>query len=83
MTIDQYFKIKEKNLFYRAKKLEMTMILLRKDGRLKIFKKINCSKKIYKDNEITGIIYFVDPDLMKNKNYYKKELISLSEYYKN
>jgi hypothetical protein len=39
-------------------------------------------KKIYKDNEINGITYFVYSDLMKNKNYRKKELISLSEDYK-
>jgi hypothetical protein len=43
--------------------------------------KLVAAQKIYKDNEINGIIYFVNLDLMKNKNYYKK-LISLSENYK-
>jgi hypothetical protein len=27
-----------------------------------------------KDNKINGIPYFVGPDLMKNKNYYKKRI---------
>jgi hypothetical protein len=39
-------------------------------------------QKIYKNNEVDGIIYFIDTDFMKNKNYYEKELISLSEDYK-
>jgi len=45
---------------------------------LKIFQKNWLQyKKIYKNNEVNGIIYFVDLDLMKNKNYYKEGLVSL------
>ncbi|GHT10008.1 hypothetical protein AGMMS49532_09200 [Endomicrobiia bacterium] len=82
LIIDQYFKIKEK-IYFIEQKIRDDHDSTKKRGQIENFKKkLIAVKKIYKDNEITGIIYFVDPDLMKNKNYYKKELISLSEYYK-
>ena len=84
LIIDQYFKIKEK-IYFIEQKIRDDHDSTKKRGQIDNFeKKLIAVQKIYKDkgNEITGIIYFVDPDLMKNKNYYEKELISLSECYK-
>jgi hypothetical protein len=82
LVIDQYFKIKEK-IYFIEQKIRDDHDSTKKRGQLENFeKKLVAVQKIYKNNEINGIIYFVDPDLKKNKNYYKEELNSLPEDYK-
>ena len=35
----------------------------------------------YGEKNLVGIFYFIDPDLQKNKNYYKTELEKMSRDY--
>lgn len=44
--------------------------------------KLFALSKEYKGKKIVGIFYFIDPDLVKNKNYYLEELSKISKDYK-
>ena len=55
----------------------------KKRGQISNFeKKIQCLKRKYQNQTLTGFFYFIDPSLTKNKKYYIKELEKLSKKYK-
>jgi hypothetical protein len=55
----------------------------KKRGQLENFeKKLNLMIKKYGDKNLTGIFYFIDPDLRKNENYYQSELSKMKRDYK-
>lgn len=35
----------------------------------------------YEEKELIGIFYFIDPELVKNKNFYKLELLKMTKDY--
>lgn len=80
--MDQFFKIGEK-IYFIEHKIRDDHDSTKKRGQIENFeKKLTAVREIYKNKEVSGIMYFIDPSLRKNKKYYKEKLISLSENYK-
>ncbi len=83
LNLDQCFRYKNKTYFIEqkvrddhnsTKKTWTNPKLLKK-------KKLNVMLKNYAENELIGIFYFIDPDLVKNKNYYVAELTKMTTDY--
>jgi len=80
LDIDQFFK-KEK-IYFVEQKIRDDHDSSKKRGQIQNFeKKLAEINKIYNENEIVGIFYFIDPGLLKNKKYYSEELKKMSEEY--
>jgi len=79
--IDQYFS-KRGTFYIVEQKMRDDHDSSKKRGQIENFEqKIEFLYKKHNGN-IVGIIYFVDPELEKNKNFYKEELKKLSNFYK-
>ena len=81
LSLDQFFT-DGKNYYFIEQKIRDDHDSTKKRGQIANFEaKLEELFKKYKDNLI-GIMYFIDPDLAKNKNFYTSELNRLNEYYK-
>jgi len=80
LSLDQYYK--DKRVYYFIEqKVRDDHDSTKKRGQISNFEtKLETLYKKHKD-KLVGIMYFIDPDLSKNKNYYLPELRRLSEFY--
>lgn len=80
LSLDQYFR--KNNVFYFVEqKVRDDHDSSKKRGQILNFKlKLNTLYKKHQ-NKLIGIIYFIDPDFSKNKNYYQKEIEILKSSY--
>ncbi len=81
LSLDQFFT-DGKDYYFIEQKIRDDHDSTKKRGQIANFEtKLEELFKTYK-NKLIGIMYFVDPDLVKNKNFYISELNRLNEYYK-
>lgn len=81
LSLDQFFTDGE-NYYFIEQKVRDDHDSTKKRGQIANFEvKLEELFKTYK-NKLIGIMYFIDPDLVKNKNFYISELNRLNEYYK-
>jgi len=81
LNLDQCFK-SENNIYFIEQKIRDDHDSTKKRGQIQNFeKKLNEMINTYDEKNIIGIFYFIDPDLKKNKNYYKNELEKMSKDY--
>ena len=79
--MDQFFT-DGKNYYFIEQKISDDHDSTKKRGQIANFEaKLEELFKVY-NNKLIGIMYFIDPDLVKNKNFYISELNRLNEYYK-
>jgi hypothetical protein len=80
LDIDHYFSVKRSNYFIEQK-VRDDHDSTKKKGQIDNFEaKLEFLYNRHRQNLI-GIIYFIDPDFIKNKNYYLDELQSMKETY--
>lgn len=78
LNLDQCFKFEDK-VYFIEQKIRDDHDSTKKRGQIENFeKKLNEMIGKYNEKNLVGIFYFIDPDLQKNKNYYKTELEKLS-----
>ncbi len=81
LNLDQCFKFKDK-VYFIEQKIRDDHDSTKKRGQIENFeKKLNEMIGKYSEKNLVGIFYFIDPDLQKNKNYYKTELEKMSRDY--
>jgi len=81
LSLDQFFT-DGKNYYFIEQKIRDDHDSTKKRGQIANFEaKLEELFKTYK-NKLIGIMYFIDPDLVKNKNFYISELNRLNEYYR-
>lgn len=81
LNIDQCFYFKNK-VYFIEQKVRDDHDSTKKRGQIQNFEqKLNVMLSNYKENEIIGIFYFIDPELTKNKNFYIKEIKKISDDY--
>ena len=81
LNLDQCFKFKNK-VYFIEQKIRDDHDSTKKRGQIENFeKKLNEMIDKYDEENLVGIFYFIDPDLKKNKNYYKTELKKMSRDY--
>ena len=82
LNLDQCFRYKNK-IFFIEQKVRDDHDSTKKRGQIQNFeKKLDFMIKQYNENELIGIFYFIDSDLVKNKNYYTSELTKITNDYK-
>lgn len=80
LSLDQYFKHRE-IYYFIEQKVRDDHDSTKKRGHISNFEtKLETLYKRHK-NKLVGIMYFIDPDLLKNKNYYLPELKRLTKFY--
>ncbi|MEM3393897.1 MAG: restriction endonuclease [Candidatus Methanomethylicia archaeon] len=80
LSLDQYF-VKEGRYYFIEQKVRDDHDSTKKRGQISNFeKKLECLYAKHGSN-LSGIMYFIDPDLSKNKNYYAQELSRLEKFY--
>ncbi len=81
LNIDQCFK-KGNKVYFIEQKVRDDHDSTKKRGQIQNFeKKLNAVLKEYGEKNLIGIFYFVDPDLIKNKNFYSDELEKMTNDY--
>jgi Holliday junction resolvase-like predicted endonuclease len=81
LNIDLCFQLNNKVYFVELK-IRDDHDSTKKRGQIQNFeKKLNVMIFNYNESKLTGIFYFIDPDLQKNKNYYEDELTKMSKDY--
>jgi len=81
LNIDQCFKNKDR-IYFIEQKIRDDHDSTKKRGQMENFeKKLNQMICKYGEKNLVGIFYFIDPDLQKNKNYYKNDLEKMSHDY--
>jgi hypothetical protein len=80
LSLDQHFA--DGKIYYVVEqKVRDDHDSTKKDGQITNFeKKLDTLYKTYTSN-LVGIMYFLDPDLVKNKNFYLEKLQKLSSFY--
>jgi len=81
--LDQFFK-KDNNFYLIEQKLRDDHDSSKKVGQIQNFEnKIETlrDKVISDESVLIGIMYFIDPDFLKNKRYYLEEISKLSKFY--
>lgn len=80
LSLDQYFTDRERYYFIEQK-VRDDHDSTKKRGQISNFEaKLEVLYKKH-GSQLIGIMYFIDPDLSKNKNYYLQELTRLKEFY--
>ncbi len=80
LSIDQYFT-DGKTYFFIEQKIRDDHDSTKKRGQISNFEeKLEILHSMHGSN-LVGIMYFIDPDLSKNKNYYYEELRKLEKFY--
>jgi len=81
LKIDQCFRKREK-VFFIEQKIRDDHDSSKKRGQIQNFeKKLDVMLTKYNENELIGIFYFIDPFIVKNKNFYAYELNKMSKDY--
>jgi len=81
LNLDQCFKDKNA-VYFIEQKIRDDHDSTKKRGQISNFeKKLNEMVNKYGEKNLVGIFYFIDPDLQKNKNYYKTELEKIARDY--
>lgn len=81
LNVDQFFK-NDDFYFFVEQKVRDDHDSTKKRGQISNFeKKLETIISIYGDYNLKGFFYFIDPDLEKNKNFYKDELEKMSVDY--
>lgn len=81
LNIDQCFKKGDK-VYFIEQKVRDDHDSTKKRGQIQNFeKKLDVMLTKYGEKELVGIFYFIDPDLVKNKNFYSDELIKMTNDY--
>lgn len=81
LSADQFFK-KDNTYYFVEQKVRDDHDSTKKRGQISNFeKKLETIIKLYGDDNLYGFFYFIDPDLIKNKNYYTDELKKMSTDY--
>ncbi len=80
LSVDQYFADEETH-FFMEQKVRDDHDSTKKRGQIENFEtKLNILSEFH-GNSLVGIMYFIDPDLSKNKNYYVQELNKFRDFY--
>ena len=81
LNIDQCFRHKNK-VYFVEQKVRDDHDSTKKRGQIQNFeRKLDVMLTKFDKNELVGIFYFIDPDLVKNKNFYVSELEKMSKDY--
>lgn len=81
LNIDQCF-IKEHKFYFIEQKVRDDHDSSKKRGQIHNFeKKLDVMIKKYGEDNLIGIFYFIDPEIIKNKNFYTQELFKISKDY--
>lgn len=81
LNIDQCFR-KDGKVFFIEQKMRDDHDSTKKRGQILNFeKKLDIMLSNYVEEELIGIFYFIDPELVKNKNYYTTELLKMTNDY--
>jgi len=81
LNIDQCFR-KEGKIYFIEQKVRDDHDSTKKRGQIENFeKKLDIMLTEYSEKELIGIFYFIDPDLVKNKNFYVAELQKMTNDY--
>ena len=81
LNLDQHFK-KDNKTYFVEQKIRDDHDSTKKRGQTDNFeKKLNMLLDNNNEKNLIGVIYFIDPDLRKNKNYYKERLEKMREQY--
>ncbi len=81
LMVDQCFR-KNNDFYFMEQKIRDDHDSTKKRGQIQNFeKKLNEVINKYGESNLSGIFYFIDPDLKKNKNYYEGELEKISKDY--
>jgi Holliday junction resolvase-like predicted endonuclease len=81
LNIDQCFT-KEYKVYFIEQKVRDDHDSTKKRGQIQNFeKKLDLMLSKYSENELIGIFYFIDPDLIKNKSFYVTELAKMTKDY--
>lgn len=82
LNIDQCFK-KGNKVYFIEQKVRDDHDSTKKRGQISNFeKKLDIMLSNYTENELVGVFYFIDPDLVKNRNFYASELAKMTTDYK-
>lgn len=80
LFLDQYFT-DGKTYYFIEQKVRDDHDSTKKRGQTSNFEtKLEALSKQHRDN-LVGIMFFIDPDLLKNKNYYLEELKKFEQFY--
>jgi hypothetical protein len=80
LSIDQYFT-NDTIYYFMEQKVRDDHDSTKKRGQISNFEqKLDVLYKVHQD-DLVGIMYFIDPDLSKNKNFYTQELDKLRDSY--
>lgn len=81
LNLDQCFK-SDSRVYFIEQKIRDDHDSTKKRGQIANFeKKLSEMVNKYKESNLAGIFYFIDPDLQKNKNYYQTELEKMTRDY--
>jgi Holliday junction resolvase-like predicted endonuclease len=81
LNIDQCFR-KGGKIYFIEQKVRDDHDSTKKRGQILNFeKKLDIMLQNYSEEELIGIFYFIDPDLVKNKNFYVAELSKMTRDY--
>lgn len=81
LSIDQCFR-KDGKVYFIEQKLRDDHDSTKKRGQINNFeKKLNFLLSNHSEKNLIGIMYFIDPDTIKNKNFYVTELQKLTKDY--
>lgn len=81
LNIDQCFR-KNNKIYFIEQKVRDDHDSTKKRGQIENFeKKLDTMLSHYKEKGLIGIFYFIDPDLVKNKNFYVVELEKMTADY--
>ena len=80
LALDQYFT-DGKTYYFIEQKVRDDHDSTKKRGQIRNYEsKLEILNKVH-EGHLVGIMYFVDPDLMKNARYYDQELSELAQFY--
>lgn len=78
VSCDHYFSSQDQTIFYLIEqKIRDDHDSTKKRGQVQNFKNKLSHLKLRHNNSMVGIMYFIDPSLVKNRNYYVSELEDL------
>ena len=81
LDVDQIFRFNGK-IHFIEQKVRDDHDSTKKRGQIQNFeRKLAEIFKTYKEEDLVGIFYFIDPDFKKNKNYYRSKMESLKNDY--
>jgi hypothetical protein len=81
LSLDQYFTKRGELYFFIEQKVRDDHDSTKKRGQISNFEtKLEILHKKH-GSSLIGIMYFIDPDLVKNKDYYRQELDKLEKFY--